>query len=370
MAQDYYNLLGVPRTASQDEIKKAFRRLAMQYHPDRNRDDGAEQRFKEVNEAYEVLSAPEKRSAYDRFGHAGVGANGGTGFEGFDFGGFGDIFDTFFGGSMRRRQAGPQRGADLRASMTIAFEEAVFGCEREIEVARHETCSACRGSGATPGTQPERCGACGGSGELRRTQSTLFGQFVNVAPCDRCRGEGAIIASPCPTCRGTGREKTTRKLMVKVPAGVDDGAQLRLSSEGEAGGKGGPTGNLYITLHVRPHAVFAREDDNLILDLPLNVAQAALGAEIEIPTLEGTQPFTVPPGTQHDRLFAVKGKGVPHLRHQGRGDLIVRVQVVVPTRLTEAQKRLLRELGESLGTPGVAGDDKGLFGRIKDAFVS
>ena len=371
MPADYYSVLGVDRNASADDIKKAFRRLAMQYHPDRNHETGAETRFKEVNEAYEVLADQEKRTAYDRFGHAGVGANGAAGFEGFDFGGFGDIFDTFFGGSMRRKQRGPQRGADARASLTIDFEEAVFGCEKELEVSRHESCAACNGSGATAGTQMERCSTCGGSGELRRTQSTLFGQFVNVAPCDRCHGEGAINPHPCPACRGTGREKKARKLVVKVPAGVDHGAQLRLTNEGEVGAKGGPAGNLYVALNVRPHEYFVRDDDNIILDLPVNVAQAALGAEIEIPTLDGAQKVNIPAGTQSERVFTVRGRGVPHLRQQGRGDMHVRVRVQVPTGLTDEQRRLLKELGDSLGTPtGVDGADKGFFGRIKDAFVS
>ncbi len=372
MPADYYSALGVDRGASTDDIKKAFRRLAMQYHPDRNHEPGAEARFKEVNEAYEVLSDPDKRSAYDRFGHAGLGGNGGAaGFEGFDFGGFGDIFDTFFGGSMRRKQRGPQRGADARATLTLEFEEAVFGCEKEVELARHETCSTCGGEGAAPGTKRERCTTCGGSGELRRTQSTLFGQFVNVAPCDRCHGEGTITPNPCPTCRGTGREKKSRKLVVKVPAGVDNGAQLRLTGEGEVGARGGPAGNLYVVLHVRPHEVFARDDDNIILDLPVNIAQAALGAELQIPTLDGEQAFTVPAGTQNDRVFTIRGKGVPHLRQQGRGDMHVRVRVQVPTGLTDDQRRLLKEFGDSLGTPtGVNHEDKGLFGRIKDAFAS
>jgi molecular chaperone DnaJ len=365
--RDFYEVLGVPRNASQEEIKKAFRRLAMQYHPDRNKEPGAEARFKEINEAFEVLSDPEKRAAYDRFGHAGAAGTGaGRGFEGFsNFAGFGDIFDAFFG-SMRR-STGPQRGADLRYNLTLTFEEAVFGTEKEIEVTRSEQCSFCGGSGAEPGSRPERCPSCGGSGEIRRVQQSIFGQFVNVSTCERCHGEGRIVTRACTHCRGTGRERKVRKLQVKIPPGVDSGQQLRLSGEGEAGSHGGPPGNLYVLLQVQEHPYFKRDEDDIILDLPINIAQAALGDEVEVPTLEGKAELKIPPGTQTGRIFELKGKGVPHLRGGGRGDQIVRVRVVTPTNLTNEQKRLLRELAKTFNDNSLPHEEKSLFEKIKSA---
>lgn len=367
--RDYYDVLGVSRGASSEEIKKAFRRLAMQYHPDRNKDPGAEQKFKEVSEAYEVLSDPERRSAYDRFGHAGLqGFDAGRGFEGFDFGGFGDIFDAFFGGTTTARRAREaQRGADRRADLEIDFEEAAFGCEREVEVERIERCTRCGGSGSEPGSQPARCPTCDGSGQVRRVSRGFFGQFVNIAVCSQCRGEGRIITQPCQDCRGSGRQRRTRTLVVKIPPGVSDGSRMRLSGEGDAGRNGGSPGHLYVYIGVRPHPYFTREEDDLVYELQMNPAQAALGFEAQIPTLEGdTTTIKVPPGTQSGRVFALKGKGVPHLHGGGRGDLLVRATVVIPTELTEEQRELLRRLAESFGTP-VANGDKGLFGKIKDA---
>ncbi|HEY8491139.1 MAG TPA: molecular chaperone DnaJ [Dehalococcoidia bacterium] len=370
--RDYYEVLGVARDASQEEIKRAYRRLAMQYHPDRNKEPGAEERFKEINEAYEVLSDPERRAAYDRWGHNGPRGFS-QGFEGFDFGGFGDIFDAFFGGSTRRRR-GPQRGADLRGTLDLSFDEAVFGCEKEVEVTRTEACTICGGSGSEPGSQPVRCPACNGTGEIRRVQTSIFGQFVNVATCDRCHGEGRVVSQPCRQCRGSGRERRTRKLVVKVPAGVDAGSQIRLSGEGDAGLYGGSPGNLYLQINVRPHPLFRREEDDLVLDLPVNVAQAALGDEIEVPTLEpggrnGTAQVKLPPGTQSGREFVVREKGVPHLRGAGRGDLRVRVRVLTPVNLTADQRELLRRLGESLGPSNMPGsqDGKGFFDRLRQA---
>ncbi len=369
--QDYYDVLGVPRGAGQDDIKKAFRRLAMQYHPDRNKEPGAEARFKEASEAYEVLSDPERRAMYDRFGHAAAqgGAEGfARGFEGFGFGGLGDIFDAFFGGQGGRTQRGPQRGADIRRSINIAFEEAVFGAEKEFEVQTAELCSVCNGVRSEPGTEPQRCTQCNGSGEVRRVQQSIFGQFVNVAPCDRCRGEGRIITTPCKNCRGTGREKKKRKLSVKIPAGVDQGSQMRLSSEGEIGTNGGPRGNLYLQIGVKEHAVFRRDDDDLLLDLELNFAQAALGDEIEVPTIDG-EPHTlrVPAGTQSGELFVVRGKGVPHLRGGGRGDMIARAQVLTPKSLSKEQKDLLKQLAQSMGSEVKPQEDRGFMGKIKGA---
>ncbi|MEX2245577.1 MAG: molecular chaperone DnaJ [Dehalococcoidia bacterium] len=366
---DYYDVLGVARGATPDEIKRAFRKLAMRFHPDRNQEDGAEARFKEVNEAYEVLSDPERRQLYDRFGHAAAQGDAGfaRGFEGFGFGGLGDIFDAFFGGTQSRTRRGPVRGADLRMSMTIAFEEAVFGVERDVEIATAELCSACEGLRAEPGTQPERCPQCNGAGEMRRVQQSIFGQFVNVAMCERCRGEGRIVPTPCRACRGTGREKRKRRLSVKLPAGVDTGSQMRLSGEGELGAQGGPRGNLYLQINVRPHEIFRRDEDDLLLDLDLNFAQVALGDELQIPTIDGEpHELRVPAGTQTGQVFVVRGKGVPHLRGSGRGDLMVRANVVTPKSLSKDQRELLRRLAESMGSD-LKPQDGGIVGKIKDA---
>jgi molecular chaperone DnaJ len=364
---DYYDVLGVPRNASQDEIKRAFRRLAMKYHPDKNRDAGAEERFKEINEAYEVLSDPERRAMYDRFGHAGAESPFARAFDGFDIGGFGDIFDAFFGGGSRRRQ--PQRGPDLQYRLTLTFEEAVFGAEKEIEVGRNETCSVCNGLRAEPGTEPKRCPVCNGSGEIRRAQRSIFGQFINVTTCDRCGGEGRIVDKPCHHCRGTGREVRRRKLQVRIPAGVESGSQIRVSGEGEMGLYGGGRGNVYIVLNVKEHPLFRRDGDRILLDLDVSFAQAALGDELQIPTLEGEKGLKIPPGTQSGHVFALKKLGVPHLRGGGRGDMIVQVNVVTPTHLTDEQKQLLKELDESLRQHGQHGHDgKGFIDRVKETF--
>jgi molecular chaperone DnaJ len=364
--RDYYEVLGVRRDASAEDVKKAFRRLAMKYHPDRNKSADAHERFKQINEAYEVLMDADKRAAYDRFGHAGLDAAlGGRGFEGFDFGGFGDIFDTFFGGTQTRRRT-PRRGADVRGELTLTFEEAVFGCEKQVEVQGVEVCSRCKGVRAEPGTEPETCSHCDGRGEVRRVQRSVFGQFVNVSTCNRCGGEGRVVASPCRACRGAGFEERRRVLQVKVPAGIEDGAQLRLSGEGHVGLYGGGRGNLYLHVAVQPHARFQRDGDDLIYNLELNIAQAALGDEIEVPTLEEPAELRIPAGTQSGEVFVLRGRGVPHLRGGGRGDLLVRAQVVTPKHLTAEQKRLLAQLAESLGTP-VSDEDKGLLDRIKDA---
>jgi molecular chaperone DnaJ len=368
--QDYYDVLGVPRSAGADELKKAFRRLAMQFHPDRNQEPGAETKFKAVSEAYEVLSDPEKRAMYDRFGHAAMqgGADGfARGFEGFGFGGLGDIFDAFFGGAQSRTQRGPARGADARRSLTLTFAEAVFGAEKNFEVQSAELCSVCNGLRTEPGTEPERCTQCNGSGEVRRAQQSIFGQFVNVAMCDRCRGEGRVVTHPCKNCRGVGREKKKRKLSVKIPAGVDDGSQMRLSGEGELGSHGGPRGNLYLQLNVRPHEMFQRDDDDLVLGLDLNFAQVALGDEVEVPTIDG-QPheLRIPAGTQTGETFIVRGRGVPHLRGGGRGDMIVHINVVTPKNPTKDQKELLKQLAASMGTPVKPQEDRGIMGKLKD----
>jgi molecular chaperone DnaJ len=361
--RDLYEVLGVERGASQEEIKKAFRRLAMEYHPDRNKGDGAEARFKEISEAYEVLSDADKRLAYDRFGV--VGDRGSDIFSG--FGGLGDIFDSFFGGTFNQQKRGPQRGADLRYAMTIEFTDAVFGCEKEIEITRTENCQQCRGIGSAPGSDPVRCDACQGSGQVRRVQQSVFGQFVNIATCERCRGEGRVVTDPCRGCRGSGRERRRRTLVVKIPAGVDDGSQLRLSGEGEAGSRGGSAGNLYVSLRVREHELFSREGDDILQVVDLNIAQAALGARIHIPTLDGEEDLEVRRGAQTGDVIKLKGQGVPRLRGGGRGDMLVHLNVVVPTELNEEQKILMRQLADSFGTP--VAEEKGLLGKLKDSVV-
>ena len=365
--RDYYEVLGVPRDATPENVKKAFRKLAMKYHPDRNNSGDASEQFKAVNEAYEVLSDQERRAMYDRFGHSGPQSafGGARGFEGFGFSGFGDIFDAFFGGSTARR-GGPRRGADLRQHIRLTFEEAAFGTEKTIGVEGLEPCSHCHGRRSEPGSEPKRCTNCEGTGELRRVQQSVFGQFVNVSMCDRCQGEGAVVSKLCKTCRGQGYEQRTRNLQVKIPAGIDDGAQMRLSGEGELGERGGPRGNLYLQVNVKPHKLFQRDGDDLIYDLEINFGQAALGDETEIPTLEKPLPLRIPSGTQSGQVFVLKGQGVPHLRSGGRGDLLVHTHVVTPKNLNDEQKRLLAQLSESMGTP-LSPDDKSLLNKIKDA---
>lgn len=365
--RDYYETLGVDRNASDDDIKKSFRRLAFQYHPDRNREDGAEEKFKEIKEAYEILCDPQKRATYDRFGHAGVHGFGSRGFEGFDFGGFGDIFDAFFGGMTgTSRRAGPQQGADLSYKFTISFEEAVFGCEKELEVVRTEICSACSGTRSELGSQPTKCPGCNGTGEVRRTQRSIFGQFINVTTCSRCNGEGRIIVKPCPRCNGQGKERIARKIAIKIPPGVDEGTQIRLSGEGDTGRQGGPPGNLYVTLSVRKHKFFQREGDDILYELPINFAQASLGDELEIPSVDGPIVLKIPAGSQTGKVFRFKEKGVPHLRRPGRGDQLVRLYVVTPTNLDEKQKKLIRELAKTLGEAKLPQEEKGFFEKIKD----
>jgi len=346
--RDYYEVLGVSRTATDEEIKKAFRKLAFKYHPDHNRDDGAEGKFKEVNEAYEVLSDANKRAAYDHYGHEGTEGFFARGFEGFDFGGFGDIFDAFFGGMTHASRHAPQRGADLHCEITITLEEAAFGCEKEINIKRTEICSLCHGIGAKPGSQPSRCPNCNGTGQVRRVQRSLFGRFINTTICNQCQGEGKIIAEPCPQCRGAGREKHQRHISVKIPPGVENGSQIRLSGEGEAGVRGGSPGYLYATLSVARHELFARDGDNILYELPINFAQAALGAEIEVPTLYGKTKLNIPSGSQTGKVFRLKDKGIPHLRRGGRGDQLVRLFVATPDSLTKQQRQLFQELSNTL----------------------
>ena len=362
--RDYYEVLGVGRDATDEEIKRAFRKLAFKYHPDHNRDGGAEERFKEINEAYEVLSNTDKRSAYDRFGHSGAEGLFGRGFEGFDFGGFGDIFDTFFGGTTTATRQAPQHGADLHYGITITFEEAAFGCEKEIDISRTENCSLCQGVGSKPGSQPSRCPNCNGTGQVSRVQQSIFGRFTHTATCSQCHGEGRIITEPCPQCRGTGREKQQRSISVKIPAGVDDGTQMRLSGEGEAGTRGGHSGNLYVTLSVQPHQFFSRDGDNILYELPINFAQAALGTEVEVPTLDGKTKLKIPSGSQTGKVFQLKNRGIPHLHRSGYGDQLVTLFVVTPEKLTERQRQLLKEMADSLSPANMPPErGRGLFRR-------
>ncbi|HEV2662201.1 MAG TPA: molecular chaperone DnaJ [Ktedonobacteraceae bacterium] len=343
--RDYYEVLGVSRSATDDEIKKSFRRLAKQYHPDANKEQGAEARFIEINEAYEVLSDQQKRAAYDRYGHAAVNGAG-AGFN--DFGGFSsinDLFETFFAGSAGgQRRTVTQRGADLRYELTITFEEAVFGCQKEIELPRWETCTTCRGNGAQPGTSTSRCSVCQGTGEIRRVQQSIFGQFVNVTMCERCRGEGRVITTPCEKCRGQGRVRNNRRVVVNIPAGVDDGINVRVTGEGEVSARGGTPGNLYVILSVKPHPFFKRQGNDIIYELPISFTQAALGDEVEVPTVDNKATMLkIPGGTQSGRSFRLKGMGVPVVHSSARGDQHVIVKVVTPTNITAEQRHLLEE---------------------------
>jgi molecular chaperone DnaJ len=377
--RDYYEVLGVAKGAGPDDIKKAYRKLARQYHPDVNKASDAESKFKELSEAYEVLSDDNKRAAYDRFGHAAVDGSGAGGAGGFSgdftgFGGLGDIFEEFFGFGGQRGGASasrrtPRRGADLRFDMTITFDEAAFRLEREIDVARYETCPRCSGKGAEPGTTPNRCGTCNGTGEVRRVQQSILGSFVNVTTCPTCRGEGETISMPCSQCRGNKKIRVTRRLNVKVPPGVDTGTQIRLASEGELGEFGGPPGNLYVVLNVTPHKFFRRREDDVVMEVQVNVAQAALGDEIVVPTLDGDEKISIPAGTQTGRVISIKGKGIPHLRRQGRGDQLVVVQVAVPTNLTADQRKLFGELAKTLGKEVIPQSEKGFIDKLKDLFT-
>lgn len=374
--RDYYEVLGVDRDASEGELKKAYRKQAKKYHPDVNPGDKtAEVKFKEVNEAYEILGDAQKRSRYDQFGFAGVDPNGfggaGAGFGDFDFGGIGDIFESFFGGGSgfgrsSRSRSGPQRGADLRYSLEISFEEAAFGTHREISISRHESCESCGGSGAKTGTSPTTCKHCNGSGQVQYKQSTPFGQFVNVKTCDVCRGEGKIIIDPCPACNGKGKKRKNVKISLDIPAGIDDGQTISMRGEGDPGIKGGPKGDLFVTVGVKPHAIFKRQGNDVVCEMPITFVQAALGAELEVPTLDGKVSYNMPEGTQTGSIFRLRGKGIPHLRGSGRGDQYVKVEIDVPKKLNENQKEVLREFAE------ISGDEacekrKNFFDKMKDA---
>lgn len=346
--RDFYEVLGLGKDSSPEEIKKAYRKLARQYHPDVNKASDAADKFKEIKEAYDVLGDDQKRATYDQYGH--IDPNQGMGgFDGADMGGFGDIFDMFFGGGQRRNPNAPQRGADLQYTMTIEFKEAVFGKDTDITIPRTESCDRCHGSGAKSGTKPETCSTCKGTGQQEVVQNTAFGRIVNRRVCSSCNGQGKIIHEKCGGCHGNGTIKKQRKINVKIPAGVDEGAQLRISGEGEAGLRGGPPGDLYVVIRVRSHEFFEREGDDIYCEIPLTFTQAALGDEIEIPTLTEKVKLKIPAGTQTSTYFRLKGKGVPRLRGYGQGDQHVKVVVVTPTNLSDEQKDQLRNIAKHNG---------------------
>ncbi|MCL1630425.1 molecular chaperone DnaJ [Sporolactobacillus sp. CPB3-1] len=367
--RDYYEILGVSKDASKDEIKKAFRKLARKYHPDVNKDPDAPQKFKEVTKAYETLSDPQKRAQYDQFGEEDPNQGGfggfGQGFSGADFGGFGDIFDQIFNGGTRRRDPNaPRQGSDLQYEMSITFEEAAFGKTTDIRIPKEETCTTCHGTGAKPGTKPEQCPHCHGTGQLNQEQNTPFGRIVNRRVCPYCHGTGKIIKNPCGTCHGTGKMKVNRKIEVKIPAGIDDGQQIRLSGQGEPGINGGPAGDLYIVFSVKPHKYYQRAGDDVLLEVPLNFAQVALGDEIEVPTLYGKVKLRIPAGTQTGTKFRLRGKGIKNVRGYGQGDEHVTVKVVTPKHLSEEEKELFKKLA-SLGGNAVNADDESFFDKMK-----
>ncbi|VVB96647.1 Chaperone protein DnaJ [uncultured archaeon] len=364
--RDYYEILGVDKKASADDIKSTYRKLAMQFHPDRNKAPDAEEKFKEISEAYAVLSDQNKRQQYDQFGHAGIDMRysqedifRGVDFEdilrdfgagGFGFGrggGGGGIFDIFFGGE--RRREGPRRGSDILYELAINFEDAAFGKAIDLEIPRTEKCDVCNGTGAKPGTSPKTCPSCRGTGQVSRTQNTPFGRFMTTSTCGTCRGNGQIIDSPCASCHGSGTVQRRRKLEVKIPAGVDTGSRLRVTGEGEAGEKGGPPGDLYVQIYVKPHSIFTRHENDIIMETAISFTQAALGDEIIVPTLDGKAKMKIPAGTQNGEIFRLRGKGFPSLHISGKGDELVKIKVEVPTKLNDRQKQLLREFAEASG---------------------
>lgn len=367
--RDYYEVLGVGKDASKDEIKKAFRKLARKYHPDVNKDPGAPEKFKEAQEAYEVLSNPQKKAQYDQFGHADPNQGfGGQGFDGADFGGFGDIFDMFFGGGSRKRDPNaPRQGEDLQYTMSLTFEEAAFGKETDITIPAEETCSACHGSGAKPGTKPETCPHCHGSGQLNTEQNTPFGRVVNRRVCHHCHGTGKFIKEKCSVCGGKGKIRKNKKIHVKIPAGIDEGQQIRVSGKGESGANGGPAGDLYVLFHVKPHKFFEREGDDVHCEVPLSFAQVALGDEIEVPTLYGKIKLKIPAGTQTGTNFRLKGKGIKNVRGYGQGDQHVTIRVVTPKRLSEEEKDLFKKLSD-LGGASLHDENDNFFSKVKRAF--
>jgi molecular chaperone DnaJ len=375
MTSDYYDRLGVPRSASQEEIRKAYRRMARERHPDvRGHSAEAESDFRAINEAYEVLRDPGRRAAYDRYGPAGVrGAGGSSGPVYTDFADLGDIFEQFlnFGQRTRRGPVSPaERRGDLRSRVRLTFEEAAFGCTREVQVARRETCDSCAGSGAAPGTSPDRCPTCDGTGEVQRVSQSFFGQLVNVRTCSDCRGTGQVVRHPCPECGGAGRAVRNRTLEVDVPAGVTHDMQIRLAGQGDHGRLGGTAGDLYVTLEVEAHESFVRDGDDVLLEVRINAADAALGADIQVPTLDGPGEMRLPAGTQTGDTFALPGRGIPHLRGPGRGDQVVTVIVETPPRLTREQRELYERLRTTLPEPSVVARSKpGFWERVRERFA-
>lgn len=371
--RDYYEVLGVSKGASDDEIKKAYKKLARKYHPDLNPDNKeAEEKFKEANEAYEILSDKEKRSRYDQFGHAGVDPNfgaGGGGFDGgFDFGDLGDIFGSFFGGGFgggrRTNPNAPQRGESVRMSLILSFEEAAFGCEKAVTVERLEPCSACQGSGCAEGTTPEICPDCHGTGTVQVRRQTPMGVFATSSPCSRCGGKGKIIHQPCKECRGAGSVRKRKTIQATIPAGIDNGQTISIRGQGNAGKNGGPAGDLLITITVRPHEIFRREGTSVLCEAPITFAQAVLGAELEIPTIDGKVKYDLPEGTQSGTTFRLKGKGIPSINGRGRGDQYVTVYIETPRNLNKEQKEALRKFAETMGDENYE-ERKGFFGKGK-----
>ncbi len=366
--QDYYEILGIRRDAGSEDIKAAFRNLARQYHPDINKNPGAEEKFKEINEAYVVLSDADKRAAYDRYGHDGVNNMGG--YSDFNTVDLSDIFEGLFGfggmGGGRQRNS-PRRGADLSQIVELSFEESAFGVDKEIQITRDEICSVCRGTKSEPGTSSQRCSQCGGRGEIRQARQTILGSMVQVITCPACNGTGEIITTPCRHCSGRGLERKTITKQVTIPAGVDNGTQIRLSGEGQPGVNNGPNGNVYLEIRVRPHQFFRRKGDDIHLDIKINIAQAALGADIQIPTLKENEKLAIPAGTQPGTVFTLKGKGFPHLKSGGQGNQLVVINVEVPNKVTPEQRKLLEDLAATMGSE-VKPEEKSFFDRLKDAF--
>src|SRR5690625_415459 len=368
--RDYYEVLGVGKDATPEELRKAYRKLARKYHPDVNKEPDAEEKFKEVKEAYEVLNDQQKRAQYDQFGHSGPQGQGFGGFGGAeDFGGFSDIFDMFFGGGGGRRDPNaPRQGNDLQYTMVLEFEEAIFGKETDIHIPSEENCDTCNGSGAKPGTKPETCQHCHGTGQLNVEQNTPFGRVVNKRVCHHCNGTGKEIKNKCNTCHGKGRVKNQKRIHVKIPAGIDDGQQVRVAGKGEPGINGGPAGDLYVVIQVKSDEFYQREGDDIFVEMPITYAQAALGDEIEVPTVHGKVKLKIPAGIQTGKTFRLKGKGVPNVRGYGHEDQNVRIRVVTTTNLTERQKELLREFNDLSGHDAADETEESFFSKVKRAF--
>lgn len=375
--RDYYEVLGVDKGADEKEIKKAYRKLAMKYHPDRSEDPNATEKFKEISEAYAVLSDEEKRQRYDQFGHAGMDGftqedifnniNFEDIFQGFGFGGGGSsIFDIFFGGGRNRNRNGPQRGSDIYYDLQISLEDAFNGISKDIKIARNRTCPECNGTKAAPGSKVETCKKCGGTGQVKRIQNTILGQMASIQPCPECKGEGKIISNPCPKCHGRGYTRQTSTITVNIPAGVDNGSRIRVPGEGESGQKNGPAGDLYVVIHIKRHKLFERDGSNLYLEMPISFVQATLGGTVDVPTLTKDIELKIPAGTQTDTTFRLRGHGMPRLNSSNLGNLYVNVRVVTPRKLSSKQKKLLRQFEEISGDELVK-PNKGFFDKIKDA---